>query len=57
MFIDSCSIFAHAMTGLVKSLPKRMPFVTFRQEADAGRRLIEHMMSQPLEHVKEEIVR
>ena len=57
MFIDLCSIFAHAMTGLVKSLPKRVPFVTFRQEADAGRRLIEHMMSQPLEHVKEEIVR
>jgi hypothetical protein len=45
------------MTGLVKYLPKWTPFVTFHQEADAGRRLIDRMMTQPLDHVKEEIVR
>jgi hypothetical protein len=45
------------MTGLVKYLPKWLPFVTFHREAAAGRRLMEHLMDQPLDRVKEEMVR
>ena len=56
LFISGMCHFTDSITGLVKYLPKWIPFATFHREADAGRRLIDRMITRPFDHAIKEIV-